>query len=136
MTEDRKIIELEEFMEMQQRQMLNMYPRVTGGIRTDPNYCGLGSINTGPKDPWWKLACEPHDQAFNKLIETGEGNDAKIFLQFTGNILDGMAKGLYMLVTGPAYWAIGGIGGLFRWSMVIPRDKIDGDPVDNEDAGT
>lgn len=58
------------------------------------------------------------------------------FLTFTKNIADGMAKGLYMVVSGPAYWLIGGVGMVFRWAMVIPKDKINPDPVDSEEGAT
>lgn len=103
---------------------------------SDPGYCGLDPLTTGPNDPWWKIACQPHDAAFDKLIATGQGSDAGTFLTFTGNIIDGMAKGLYMLISGPIYWTVGGIGGLFRWSMVVPKDKIKPDSVDSEEGAT
>lgn len=88
----------------------------------DPDYCGLGKANTGPLDPWWKRACVPHDQTMHAYID---GHPTKgpyqIFGEFSKNIGTGMTQGLYMFLTGPIYWLVGGIGGIFRTQQLENR---------------
>lgn len=48
----------------------------------DEGYCGLAPLETGPNDPWWKIACQPHDMAVDKLIATGQGSDVWNFPDF------------------------------------------------------
>ncbi len=80
----------------------------------DPGYCGIAPIETGPNDPWWRIACKPHDDAHNEL-KAGllQGSYMKVFGRFALNIAKGMAQGAFLVASGPIYLVVGGIGGLF-----------------------
>lgn len=98
---------------------------MTESNNQDPNFCGLDfnpsgpNLTTGPDDPWWKRACVPHDQAFEALKQS----EWSVFGTFTKNIAIGMAQGAFMLLTGPLYWIVGGIGGIFRYQQLENRNN-------------
>jgi len=107
----------EQLAEIQLKLTLEKYRNIT----TDPNYCGLGEANTGPNDPWYKFSplCKQHDPHYQKLIDR-KGDDGAwlTFGEFAKNIVVGMAQGARMVLTGPIYLIIGGIGGLFRFQQL------------------
>ena len=112
---------------------------MTDSIKPDPDYCGLGEANTGPNDPWWKRACIPHDTAYQALIEKkADAGPYRVFGTFTKNIAVGMAQGAFMLLTGPLYWLIGGVGGIFRYQQLEnranPKDSQGEDDVLGDDV--
>lgn len=84
----------------------------------DPDYCGLGRLNTGPYDPFWKKACVPHDEAFDKLkgdLKDPNEENLKAFGNFAANVGIGMLQGVFMAGMGIPYILVGGLGGLLRW---------------------
>ncbi len=93
----------------------------------DPGYCGLAPLTTGQSDPWWKRgACAAHDEAYQSLIDKAPGEPAlRTFGRFTRDIIGGMAEGAYMLLSGPLYWLIGGVGGVFRQGQLERRHKAE-----------
>lgn len=86
-------------------------------IDTDYGYCGVSPFETGKGDPWWKLACEPHDMAFDKAragyADSTQDNLAT-FGKFSQAIGTGMLTGAYQVISGPFYWLLGGVYGFFR----------------------
>lgn len=93
----------------------------------DPGYCGIGKLESGKRDPWWKIACRPHDLSHDEL-KAGllKGSYMKVFGKFALNIAKGMAQGAFLVASGPFYLAFGGIGGLLlagREERAINREK-------------
>lgn len=86
----------------------------------DPGFCGLSPLETGKGDPWWKRTCQPHDHAFNNMkvgFQDSATDNLKTFGKFTEDIATGMLQGAYLLVSGPAYWLVGGVGGALKWAI-------------------
>lgn len=93
-------------------------------MKDDQNYCGLGKLNTGPKDPYWKEACVPHDEADQAIID---GKPTETPLQSFRKFVSGCTK---VAVTKPSLWTIsaylpflliGGIGGVLRQQQLLNR---------------
>lgn len=104
----------------------------------DPGYCGLAPLETGPNDPWWKRACKPHDEAHNAL-KAGllEGSYMRPFGRFLLDIGKGMLQGAFLVVSGPVYAIVGGVGGLFlagQEERDINRPKPWMPPHEDEDV--
>ena len=97
-------------------------------IPPDPDYCGLGSANTGPHDPWYRRACVPHDLAYEQLTQ----GEWPVFGTFAKNIAKGMLDGAWMLLTGPLYLLIGGFGGVIRYQQLKRRQNL---KDENENLG-
>ena len=92
--------------------------------KPDPGYCGLDPLTTGPKDPFWKSSCQPHDAAFQAIID-GDGNIKPLptFVKFASALTKTMIKapslwtvGLYL-----PYLVIGGLGGIVRQQELLNR---------------
>lgn len=98
----------------------------------DPGYCGLG-LETGPRDPFHKRACRPHDKAFTrKKMRQGKESSLKVNGGFALDVLKGMAEGLYMFAAGPVYLLLGTFGGMFRWKQIenqnITPEELEANP--------
>lgn len=90
----------------------------------DPDYCGLGSVNTGKYDPYHKDSCVPHDKDFQKLID---GQPHPSLLEVSGdwvvNTSKVAIKGAYAVATFPLYLIGGLLGGAIRWGQWKLRGK-------------
>lgn len=99
---------------------IDQYGTTYPDICTDPGYAGLeGVLETGRGDPFWPAA-KKHDKAFARAklgFQDSNTDNLKTFKEFSVDIGTGMLQGAYMLAAGPAYWLIGGVGGLLKQTI-------------------
>ncbi len=91
---------------------------------SDPGFCGVAPGETGKGDPFWKIACVPHDLAFDKMkvgYEDSTKDNLKTFGTFVADIGTGMLQGAYMVALGVPYIVVGGIGGMLRWAFLTDK---------------
>lgn len=90
----------------------------------DKDYCGLGDLNTGPNDPYWRPACRPHDKAFQAVID-GDGSIKPLptFIKFVGALTQTVIKAPSLWTVGLfiPYLVIGGLGGIVRQQELLNR---------------
>lgn len=109
----------------------------------DPGYCGLEPYETGKNDPYWRIACEPHDKAFRELkAGTYQGSGIGPNAKFASAVVTGAAKGALLIPFGlltlrprkaiegailvaasVPYLFLGAGYGLFRWGQIERRMK-------------
>lgn len=92
----------------------------------DEGFCGLSPFETGKLDPFWKKACLPHDQAFNRMkngYDDSSVKNAEVFSNFAKEVGIVMAQSAFGLVAGVPYILFGGLGGLARWALLSRRNK-------------
>lgn len=91
---------------------------------SDPGYCGLDPLVTGPNDPFYQSgACPEHDADFDKL---------KAEKEYTpGSITKTALKWAWAVLGTPFYLIIGGIGGMIRGNQ-LARPKVKPDKPSGE----
>jgi len=100
---------------------------------SDGDFCGVGKLSTGSWDPLWKQACQPHDWAYDQMMQglnSTPADNLKTQGAFIKNVGLSMLKAAYTLVAGPIYIALGVGIGAFRWMFLVDKDSAKGQDQD------